>query len=224
MKTRKNSIKQITRAAMTVGTLGALIFAAPALQAQNSGQSATTPPAATTVPSANISHRAKDFLQDAAQANQMEIAMADVAQEKSQNATVRALAQTLRTDHQLNYVQLQSISRADGLALDASLSWMNQRMLSHLQKSSDMDFDKDYTKAMIKDHVACIKTFDKAVAQIGEPDVKAYAQNTLATLRGHLRRSEEAARSVGVDEATISSILKGLPAEEMERGITLNQN
>ena len=212
--------KSMAGVVITGVTLGAAIFAASALQAQIPAP----PPAASAEPSIQFSHRAKEFLQDAAQANQTEIIMADVAQEKSQNAAVRELAQTVRTDQQLNYVQLQSIARAHGVALDASLSGMNQRTVNRLQKASDADFDKEYTKAMIKDHVACIKNFDKAAAQVEDPDVKPYAANSLPTLRGHLLRAEEAARSVGVDEATISSILKGLPTDEVERGVTFNQN
>ena len=113
---------------------------------------------------------------------------------------------------------------AHGIALGDFPNWVNQRTVNRLQKSSNPDFDKEYIKTVIKDRVACIKIFDKAVAQIGEPDVKQYAQNTLPTLRSHLRRSEETARSVGVDEATISSMLKGLPTDKAELGVAFNQN
>jgi putative membrane protein len=223
MKTCRNSMTHLVRVVKTGAAVGAAIFAASALQAQDTGQSPTAPPAASIETPAKISHRAKDFLQDAAQANQMEITLADVALEKSQNSDVRDLAQTLRTDHQLNYAQLQAIARPHGVKLDAALTWPNRRTVNRLQKSNDRDFDKEYTVAMMKDHVACIKTFDKASAELGEPDVKVYAQNTLPALRGHLMRSEKAARSAGVDEVTISSILKGLPMGEDERRVTFNQ-
>jgi predicted outer membrane protein len=109
------------------------------------------------------------------------------------------------------------------VALDATLTSANERAVDRLRKASDADFDMDYTKVMLKDHVKCIKMFDKAVADIEEPYVKEYARNTLPALRKHLRHSEDAARSVGVDEATISSILKGLPLGESQ-AVSFNQN
>jgi putative membrane protein len=232
MKIYRNSMTRLARAAKTGAVLSVAIFATSALQAQSSVPNNpnntpppenSQPPAASADNSGKISHRAKEFLEDASQANQMEIALAGVAQEKSQNATVKALAQTLRSDHEKNLAQVQSLAQAHGVTLDDSVSWMNQRIVNHMQKASDADFDKDYTKMMVKDHVACIKNFDKAAADVKESDINQYVQNTLPTLRTHLQRSEEAARSVGVDDATISSIRKGLPTEEMGRGVTYNQ-
>jgi putative membrane protein len=199
------------------------MFATSALQAQTAPQSTIITPVVATDNGEKISHRAKEFLEDAAQANQMEISLGDIALEKSQNKDVRDLAQMLRTDHQMNFTQLQPLARSHGVELDSALSFLNQHTVNHLQKASDADFDKEYTTAMIKDHVVCIKSFDKAVADIQEQDVRQYAQNTLPTLRGHLMKAEKAARAVGVDQDKISSLLKELPTSETERGVTLNR-
>lgn len=199
------------------------IFATSALQAQVSPPTTTPAPPAATDNAGQISHQAKEFLKDAAQANQMEISVADIALEKSQNKEVRDLAQTLRMDHQMNFSQLQPLARSHGVALNSTLTWLNQRTVNHLQKTSDADFDKEYATTMVKDHVACIKSFDKAVADIQDSDVRAYAQNTLPTLRGHLMKAEKAARAVGVEEDKISSLLKELPSEEAERGVSFNR-
>jgi len=219
MKTRRHFIGRLA----SVVKMGAAIFAASALQAQSSAQSAVPLPTSTET-SGQISHRAKAFLREAAQANEIGIALANVAQENSQNTAVKALAQTMRIDHQQNVAQLQSLAQDHEVTLGDFLSWGNQRTVNHLQKSGDPGFDKEYTMAAIKDRVARIKNFDKDAAQLAEPDLKQYAQGTLPTLRKHLRRCEEAARAVGVDEATISSIVKGLPTDQPEREITLTQN
>jgi putative membrane protein len=220
MKTCKYSMTRLMRVVKIGVALGTAIIGASALQGQDS------PSAPAPVPGsiAEISHRAKEFLQDAAQANQTEMAMADVAEGRSQNSAVKELAQMMRSDHQQNYAQLQVIAQNHLIALDSSLNMMNQHAVNHLRKVSDADFDKDYTKAMLKDHVKCITRFDKAIAEIEEPYVREYAQSTLPALRKHLRHTEDAARSVGVDETTISSILKGLPSDEAQRSVTFNQN
>jgi putative membrane protein len=70
------------------------------------------------------------------------------------------------------------------------------------------EFDKAYVTDMLKDHQKDIGEYQKAVENVKESEVQQYAQNTLPTLRQHLQHAENAARSVGIDQATITSILK----------------
>jgi putative membrane protein len=204
----------LTRVLKVGAALGATIFTAAALQAQSAGQNPTPLPPASTEPSADLSHRAKEFLKHAAQANQMEIAMANVAENKSLNTQVKDLARMMRTDHEQNYALLQTIAQNHGVTLDPKLDLLNQHEVNRLQKASDADFDKEYTKVMLKDHVKCINRFEKAASDMEEQDVKQYAQNTLPALRHHLQKSEEVARAVGMDDATINSILQDLPSQD----------
>ncbi len=164
--------------------------------------------------SSTLSHKAKEFLKDAAESDQAEIAMANVAEGKSQNTQVKDLAQTLRAAHEKNYQAVQALAQAHDVKIDTRPDMMDKHAANRLQNASDANFDKEYTKMMLKDHVKCIKRFDKAVADVREMDIEEYAQDTLPKLRNHLRRSEDAARAVGVEESTIDSIVKGLPNED----------
>ena len=192
--------------------IGAALFATATVQAQSSSQAQNpSPPAASSEAASSISHRGKEFLKEASQANQTEISMANVAESKSANTQVKDLARMMRTEHEQNYAQVQTLAQAHGVKLDTAPDWMNQHEINHLQKANDADFDKEYTKIMIKDHVKCIVRFEKAAADLEEQDIKQYAQNTLPALQHHLQKSEDAARSAGVDQATIDSLLKDLP-------------
>ena len=222
MKIYNNSMTRLMCVLKLGMALSAAIFAASALQAQYTGP--TAPQAPLSGNDNGVSHAAREFMQDAAQANLTEIAMANIAQTRAQNTAVKELAEMMRSDHQQNYDLLQVMAQNHLVVLDSSPDTMNQRAVHRLHKASDADFDKDYTKVMLKDHVNCITRFDKALADIEEPYVRQYAQNTLPALRKHLRHSEDAARAVGVDEGTISSILKGLPGDELPRIVASNQN
>jgi putative membrane protein len=217
MKLQNNPMAHLSRVLATGTAVGATILAASIVRAQPAAQNVNPP--ATSVTESSTSHRAKEFLKDAGQANQKEIALADVAESKSQNSTVKELAHMIRADHQQNYAQVQALAQAHGVTLEASPDWMNQREIDHMQKVKEADFDQDYTKMMIKGHVKTIKMFEKADAEIQEPDIKQYAENTLPKLREHLRHSEDAARAVGVDQSTISSLLNDLPSED--RGVSI---
>jgi len=48
------------------------------------------------------------------------------------------------------------------------------------------EFDKTYSQMMVRDHTTDISEFEKAFKKASDPDVKAYAQQTLPTLRHHL--------------------------------------
>jgi putative membrane protein len=213
MKKNNNTMTRLTRVAkIGAAALSATILATSALQAQTTLPPNNAPAADTDT--SKVSHKAKEFLKEAGQANQTEIAMSNVAESKSQNSAVKDLARMMRNDHQQNYAQLQTIALARGVTLEAAPDFMNQREINRLQKANDADFDKEYTKVMLKDHVKCIKRFDKAATEIEEQDVKQYAQSTLPALRRHLQHSENAARAAGLDESTISTILKDLPTED----------
>jgi len=216
MKSNRNRLTRGSRFVKNAAALGAAVVAAFALQAQSADNNRIEPLGAPARCSANLSHRVQEFMKEAAQANQTEIALAKVAEGKSQSAKVKELAQTLRINHQKNYEELQAVAHAHSVDLDAEPDAINRQEVDRLQKVNDADFDKEYAKLMLKEHVKCIKDFHKAASEIEEQDVKQYAQNTLPTLRIHLLRSEEAARTVGVDESTIFSILKDLPSEGRE--------
>jgi putative membrane protein len=196
--------------------LSVAILAVSALQPQTSqGQSAVPAPSQNDTTQNNntdkTSHLAKDFIKEAAQGNLTEIALSELAQSKAMNSDVKQLAQMMISDHQQCNQKLQAIAEAHGLPFNQSLDWMNQHEVNRLQKTPEGDFEKDYVKIMLKDHVKAIKCFQSAANEIKETDVQEFAQNSLPTLRKHLQHAEEAARAVGLDDSTVTSIVKDVP-------------
>jgi putative membrane protein len=194
--------------------LGVATFIVSGLQAQGIAPDPSKSGGTLAAPSTNVSGLAQGFVKQAVRASLTEIALAKNVEGKSTKTNVQELAQLFLSDHKKNYEELQAIARAHQIPLDSTTEAINTEEIERLQKISAADFDKEYTKLMVKDHVDWIGIFAKAASQIQEPDIKQYAQTTLPALRIHLLRSEEAARSVGVDESTISSLLKDLPNED----------
>ena len=227
MKTFQNSSFRFRHAAKVGALVCAIASTGFLVQAQSTPpQSAPESSAATLIgnePNA-ISLPAREFVQEASQANQTEIAMANVVESRSTNDSVKEFARMMRNDHQKNFAELQALAQSHAMVVDSALSPINQHAVNKLQKTSDGNLDKEYAKVMLKDHVKTIKRFDKASAEISEPYLKTYAQNTLPALRTHLQHAEDTARAAGVDESTISSILKSLPGDEAQRAVTFNQN
>lgn len=150
---------------------------------------------------------AKSFLKDAIEGNSAEIALAEVAERKAQSQQVKDFAKMLREDHEKANRELQPIAQAHNVSVNQQLDSKHQKKLDRFQKLSGAEFDKEYAKDMLKDHQKDITKYEAASQQLKETDVQQYAQSTLPTLRQHLQHAQHTAQSVGVDQATISSIL-----------------
>lgn len=215
----KYSIKNIT------GIAGSLMIAG-LLSASAADTTITT-----STDNAKLSSKGASFVKEASAGNQSEIALAQLAQTKAQNPEIKTLAEMLQKDHQQAQEKLQTIAQAHGVALDNSPTWTQKRAQGKLEKLSGAEFDQQYAKDMLEDHAADIKKFEKASQNVEDTDVKQYATEILPKLQAHLQHTVAAAKSVGVDESTISSYTKDMPAvggtidnSESSRGAGRNQN
>jgi putative membrane protein len=174
---------------------------------------ATTAGAADTATATSpaLSSKGASFVKEASAGNQSEITLAQLAQQKGQNPEIKSLAQMIQQDHQQAQEKLQTIAQAHGITLDQNPGWSQKRAQSKLEKLNGADFDQQYAKDMLEDHVTDIKKFQKASQSVEDTDVKQYAQETLPHLQAHLQHAETAARAAGVDPSTISSITKNMP-------------
>ncbi|MGO8696531.1 MAG: DUF4142 domain-containing protein [Limisphaerales bacterium] len=166
--------------------------------------------------------RMREFLNESARRTQMEVALADLAAAKAESAGVKKLAESVRAEQSQKYSQLQALAQRYGAALANTPGWKNQREIDRLQKASGAQVDRDYTKLLLTHDVNCINHLEQAAREIRQPDVASYAVVSLPQLRNEVSRTEYAARSVGISQGTISSILNGLPSED--RGVALNEN
>jgi putative membrane protein len=193
----KYSTKSITR------ITGGLIIAGLLAASRAGAADTTTTPA--------LSSKGASFVKEAAAGNQSEIALAQLALQKGQNPEIKSLAQMIQQDHQQAQEKLQTIALAHGITLDPNPGWSQRRAQSKLEKLAGADFDQQYAKDMLEDHVTDIKKFQKASEAVEDSDVKQYAAETLPHLQAHLQHAEAAAKSAGVDPATITSITKNMP-------------
>lgn len=190
----KYSAQNLTRLASSLAVAG-LLTAVRAVAADSS-----------------LSHDASSFIKEASEGNQGEIALAQLAQEKSQNPEIKQLAQMVQSDHQQSQEKLQTIAQEHGVTLSQGLTWSQKRAEGKLEKLSGTDFDQQFAKDMLEGHVNNLNKFQKASQTVQETDVKQFAQDTIPKLQEHLHMAETAAKAVGVDPNTISSYTSKAPA------------
>lgn len=132
-----------------------------------------------------------EFVTKAAQGGMMEVELGHVASNQGQSDAVKNFGQRMVTDHGKANDALKTAATTDGLSVPSSMSDKQNKDMEKLKEKHGAGFDKAYTKSMIKDHKEDIALFEKEAKSGTSPAVKAFANDTLPTLREHLKMAEQ---------------------------------
>lgn len=122
-----------------------------------------------------------NFVQKAAKGGMMEVASGKMAASKAKDSRVRAFGQRMVRDHSKANEELKKVVAAKSINLPAAPA--DDPMLS---QAKGADFDRSYVQMMVKDHQEDVAMFQKAADSSSDPQVKAFATQTLPVLREHL--------------------------------------
>jgi putative membrane protein len=136
-----------------------------------------------------------EFIRGAGESGQAEVAFAGIAQQKSQQGTVRDHAARLERDHKAANQELMTLAKAKRVEIPA-LSAEHRAAQRKLEDLSGAAFDREYIGMMAKAHDASIARFS-AAAKSEDADVRAFAVKTLPTLRSHMEAVEGARKAIG---------------------------
>ena len=139
---------------------------------------------------ADLSASDKMFVEKAAEGGIAEVQMAQVAEQKADNADVKQFAQQMIDDHTPNNAQLVKLATAKGLTPPADPSTMQQKMISHLQGLSGAKFDKSYIKGQVKAHTTMLKLFQTEARTTKDADLRSFADTTATTIEHHLSMAQ----------------------------------
>ena len=101
----------------------------------------------------------KKFLAMAAQSDQNEIAMSQLAQQKATNPAVKAFADKMVSEHTKMSASMKPFADSWGLTAPSGPDSDHQQEISKLQGLSGNDFDKEYIGDMVSDHAKALSAF-----------------------------------------------------------------
>jgi putative membrane protein len=133
-----------------------------------------------------VSAADKKFVATLASAGLSEVAAAQTAQQKSQDQKVKDFAQTMITDHTANNKQLAELAQQKGLTVPTEPDAKDQKQLDKLDKLDGKKFDRAYMKDQVKDHEKVLKLLQTEASDGADPDIKAFAQQTIPVIQKHL--------------------------------------
>lgn len=180
-------MKQIQILTLSAALIGSLTLGT-AFAAQ---QGQTQVPAEKKQAGSEISRADREFLKEAAQLGQAEVALAKVAQEKASNPEIKRLAQDLVSGHTKANQELSQLALNKGVDIATQPSAMARGRIQGIEKAQGERFDKEFQDQVIKDHRHSIAIFEKAAKSSSDPDVKAWAQKMIPALEQHLAMAQK---------------------------------
>lgn len=147
---------------------------------------ATVPQPAAAAPTVNPVDQ--QFAMQAAASDQFEIQSSQTALQKSHSQRVRQFAQHMIDAHTQTTQQLSGIASSKGMAMQPTLQPDQQKMLADLQAmNGGRAFDRAYLNDQVMGHSAAVTLFQNEIANGQDPQIKAFAQQTLPVIQDHLR-------------------------------------
>ena len=131
------------------------------------------------------------FAVKAAQGNMAEVALGQLAIQKSQNDDVKKFGQRMVDDHQKAQQDLEGIASKNNLTLPKTMNAQQKAEQRRLEKLSGAAFDRAYMQMMVKDHTKDVAEFEKeANSSTANADLRDYASRTYPTLDDHLTNAK----------------------------------
>ncbi len=132
-----------------------------------------------------FSKRDYTFAKTAAEGGAMEVALGRLAATKAVDPGVREFGNRMVTDHGKAGTRLNSIATQANAVLPSDAEGKHQKMIAKLDRFTGDEFDREYISAMVEDHKKDVKLFEEASHEVDNTELKAFATETLPTIRAH---------------------------------------
>lgn len=139
------------------------------------------------------------FALDAAKGGMMEVELGQLATEKASSQAVKDFGRRMVEDHGKANQQLKQIASQKGISLPRMLPTDMRQEREKMATLTGAEFDRMYMSHMVKDHEKDVKEFEKQAQKGTDPALRAFAEQTLPTLRQHLELAKSVATQVGAD-------------------------
>lgn len=137
-----------------------------------------------------VSTHDKEFLKNAAENDQAEIALGELGQKKGISDAVKTTGEHLVKEHKKSSEEVAHLASQKGIELKNEPTAVAKRMVDALEKKEGAAFDKEFMDAVEKSHKKAISMFENAVKGIKDPDIKSFAEKSIPELKKHLEMAQ----------------------------------
>src|SRR5579863_4530554 len=130
-----------------------------------------------------------NFISNADEAGQAEIAAAKVAVNNSKNQLVVEFAKMMISDHTAAGEKLAKLEESELVRKQFAVNDEHKELIDTLAKLSGSDFDKAYMKFMVLSHQEAVSLFEEG-GENRANRVQSFAKETLPTVEKHLESAK----------------------------------
>lgn len=157
---------------------------------------ASVPPAGSTsmapTGGGDLTPAEETFVVKAASGGLYEVEVSKLAADKATAEPVKKFASMLVDHHSAANAELKALAESRQVKLPDEVPDDKQAKIDKLEKASGDEFDKQYVQTVgIEDHKTDIALFEKASKDAKDPELKAWIDKTLPTLREHLAAAQK---------------------------------
>ena len=134
---------------------------------------------------------AQSFLEKAAEAQQIEISLGQLAAQRAVNERVKDFGQQMVADHKKSSQQVEQLAMKGGVQLSPGVSEEHKQKVNKLSLLSGHAFDRAYIDYIMEDHETTVDEFRRCVETIQDEDIKQWIYSTLPTLQIHREKAHQ---------------------------------
>jgi putative membrane protein len=131
----------------------------------------------------------QDFVTEAAVSDMFEVQSSKLAEERTTGPT-KAFAEKMIQDHTKTTSELKPLAEKAHVAPPTALDDTHKKMLEKLQGLKGDDFAKQYHSDQDKGHEQAVSLFERYSKGGDNPEIKAWAGQTLPHLQEHLKLAQ----------------------------------
>lgn len=146
------------------------------------------------------------FMSEAAQGGLAEVALGKLAAERASDDGVKQFGQRMVDDHGKANDDLKALALQKGVDLPGAPNARQKAMQAKLENLQGAAFDRAYVQNMVADHKHDVAAFEKAAKSAGDPEIKAWVEKTLPTLKEHLQQIQSLASQGSAGKAPTPKI------------------
>lgn len=143
--------------------------------------------------SAGMTSMDTKFVKKAARGGLAEVELGQLATQKASSEEVKKFGQRMVDDHSKANDQLKQVAAQEHIDLPTEPNAKDKATKARLEQLSGEQFDRAYMSDMVKDHKADVAEFARESKNAKDPAIKSFAEQTLPTLREHLKQAEQIA-------------------------------
>ncbi len=135
-----------------------------------------------------LSDRDQKFVETSSSSALGEYKINEMAEDQAASDDVKKLAKELQPAHVKVNKEFIAILNKKGIPSPSDMTKQDQEEVDKLSAKKGDDFDRTFLQVQLDGHKRAITRFEDEAAHGDDPDLKAFADKTLPTLRGFLKQ------------------------------------